>query len=193
MNHFNLSCKDLMQRLFSVSVTSRESQSVLHQASQMVCFKGRFGESIAMFISLVTHTFYYWGLTARTTGHLVHWNWDCILGMGEIMFTMEFSLWLLLNPQPNKNPLVAHSSVFEVWLVTKFVIAQGCSSMRHLFPPIHGSFYTLDTYIAHFHIKSISDKFLHTSSKHWNCKAGTVFLSMREDGLGFSLMQQLKL
>lgn len=115
MNHFNLSCKDLMQRLFSVSVTSRESQSVLHQASQMVCFKGRFGESIAMFISLVTHTFYYWGLTARTTGHLVHWNWDCILGMGEIMFTMEFFLWLLLNPQPKKKKKSPGPSLLSIW------------------------------------------------------------------------------
>lgn len=65
-----------------------------------------------------------------------------------------------------KNPLVPHFSVFEVWLVTKLVVAQGCSSMRHLSSPIHGSFCTLDTYLAHFDIKSISDKFLHTSSKH---------------------------
>lgn len=62
-----------------------------------------------------------------------------------------------------KNVLVLHFSEFEVQLVTKLAVTQGCSSMRHLSPPIHGIFCTVDTHLAHFDIKSISDKLLCTS------------------------------
>lgn len=103
-----------MQRLFSMYGTSRESQSILYQIPQMVGFRGSFRKPIATLISLVTHTSYYWSLNARTTGHLVHWNWDCILGLGEEMFTMEFSM-AFTESSGGKKKKSPSPSLLSIW------------------------------------------------------------------------------